>query len=200
VNRSRAGSAISRRASGLNIRTVVAHGRNCQKVVCNRRKSVAELRRARGRCARCKPMPLHLLKLCVGVDSVQDLEDWIKRRMKEKRKKGEKPEHIHTTRMVPKRADELVDGGSLYWVIRGVILCRERLLAVRPFVDKDGIGRCRLVMDGKLHLVQPRPFRAFQGWRYLSPKDAPEDLDRAAPGARNMPEQMRRELRELGLL
>jgi hypothetical protein len=101
---------------------------------------------------------------------------------------------------VPKRADELVDGGSLYWVIKGEILCRERLLAIRPFVDKDGIGRCRLVMDGKLRLVQPRPFRAFQGWRYLAAKDAPDDLDRAAPGARHMPEQMRRELRELGLL
>ena len=66
-------------------------------------------------------MPLHLLKLCVGCDSVQDLEDWIKQRLKEKKRKGEKPEHIHTTRMVPKRADELVDGGSLYWVIKGEI-------------------------------------------------------------------------------
>ena len=94
----------------------------------------------------------------------------------------------------------MIDGGSLYWVIRGEILCRERLIAIRPFVDKDGIGRCRLVMDGKLVLVQPRPFRAFQGWRYLQAKDAPSDLDRAAPGARNMPEAMRRELRELGLL
>ena len=145
-------------------------------------------------------MALHLLKLCVGVETVQELEDWIKMRLKEKRKKGEKPEHIHTTRMVPKRADEIVDGGSLFWVIKGEILCREKLLAIRPFTDKDGIGRCRLVMDGKVHLVQPRPFRAFQGWRYLAAKDAPRDLDHAAPGARNMPEAMRRELRELGLL
>jgi hypothetical protein len=143
---------------------------------------------------------LHLLKLCVGVDSVQELSDWIRQRAKEKRKRGEKPEHTHVTRMMPKRADELADGGSLFWVIRGEILCRERLLAVRPFTDKDGIGRCRLVLDGKPVLVQPRPFRAFQGWRYLAHKDAPADLDRAAPGARNMPEQMRRELRELGLL
>ena len=145
-------------------------------------------------------MTVHLIKLCVGVDTIQELDDWIKQRLKQKKKKGEKPEHIHTTRMLPKRADELVDGGSLYWVIRGEILCRERLLAIRPFVDKDGISRCRLVMDGKLVLVQPRPFRAFQGWRYLQVKDVPPDLDRAAPGARNMPEQMRRELRELGLL
>jgi hypothetical protein len=142
-------------------------------------------------------MPLHLIKLCVGCDSVKDLEDWIAEKLRTKRSRGE---HIHTTRMVPKRADELVAGGSLYWVIRGAILCRERLLAVRPFIDKDGVGRCRLVLDGKLVLVQPRPFRAFQGWRYLSVKDAPHDLDRAAPGAAKMPEDMRRELRDLGLL
>ena len=64
-------------------------------------------------------MPLHLIKLCVGCDSVRDLEDWIKQKLREKRQRGEKPEHVHTTRMVPKRADELIDGGSLYWVIRG---------------------------------------------------------------------------------
>ena len=145
-------------------------------------------------------MPLHLIKLCVGCDSVQDLEEWIKEKLREKKKRGEKPERIHTTSMVPKRAEELLDGGSLYWVIRSEIMCRERLLAIRPFVDKDGVGRCRLVLDKKLVLVQPRPYRAFQGWRYLTAKDAPRDLDRAAPGASAMPETMRRELRELGLL
>jgi len=146
-------------------------------------------------------MPLNLIKLCVGADSVKDLEDWIKQKSKQKSKNGKrKREHIHTTRMVPKRVDELLDGGSLYWVIRGQIMCRERLLDVRPFVDSEGIGRCRLVLDGRVVLVEPRPFRAFQGWRYFDAKDAPRDLDRAAPGARDMPEHLRRELRELGLL
>ena len=145
-------------------------------------------------------MPLHLIKLCVGCDLVADLEDWIKQKLKEKKKRGQKPEHIHTTRMQPKRAEELTDGGSLYWVIRGQIAARERILAVRPFTDKDGISRCRLALDGKLVLVEPRPRSAFQGWRYLEAKDAPRDLSRAAPGAARMPEQMRRELRELGLL
>jgi len=145
-------------------------------------------------------MPLHLIKLCVGCDSVADLEDWIKQKFKEKKKRRQKLEHIHTTRMVPKRADELIAGGSLYWVIRGQITCRERILAIRPFTDKDGIGRCRVVLDGKLVLVEPRPRSAFQGWRYLEAKNAPRDLSRAAPGAAKMPEQMRRELRELGLL
>ena len=145
-------------------------------------------------------MALHLIKLCVGCDSVKELEGWIRQRVRDKQKRGEKAEHIHTTRMVPKRADELIDGGSLYWVIRGQIMCRERLLAVRPFVDKEGIGRCHLALEPKVVLVEPRPYRAFQGWRYLVAADAPRDLDRAAPGARDMPEEMRRELCDLGLL
>jgi hypothetical protein len=145
-------------------------------------------------------MSLHLIKLCVGCDSVADLSSWIKQRLKQKKARKEKPEHIHTTRMVPKRIEELLDGGSLYWVIRGQIMCRQNLIAIRPFVDKDGIGRCRLVLRPRVVPVEPRPFRAFQGWRYLAANDAPRDLDRAAPGARNMPEHMRRELQELGLL
>ena len=145
-------------------------------------------------------MPLHLIKLCVGADSVRDLEDWIKQKLKDKRKRGEKPEHIHRTRMVPKRAAELVDGGSLFWVIRGEIACRQRIRDVRPFRDKDGTGRCGLVLDPKVALVAPRPFRAFQGWRYLAAQDAPRDLDKVVKGAAAMPETLRRELRELGLM
>jgi hypothetical protein len=145
-------------------------------------------------------MALHLIKLCVGCDSVQELEDWIRQKLKDRKKRRLAAEHIHTTRMTPKRVEELLDGGSLYWVIRGQISCRQRLLAVRPFVDREGVRRCRLVLDPALVLVEPRPFRAFQGWRYLTAKDAPRDLDRAAPGVAAMPEQLRRELRELGLL
>jgi hypothetical protein len=145
-------------------------------------------------------MPLHLIKLCVGCDSVRDLEDWIAQKLKAKRKTGEKPEHIHRTRMVPKRAAELTNGGSLYWVIRGEVMCRQRLRDVRPFRDKDGIGRCGLVLDPKVILVEPRPYRAFQGWRYLAANDAPRDLDKAVKGAAAMPETLRRELRELGLI
>jgi hypothetical protein len=102
--------------------------------------------------------------------------------------------------MVPKRTDELRDGGSLYWVIRGEVLCRQRLIDVRPFVDKGGIRRCYLVLQPKLVLVEPRLWRAFQGWRYLPSEDCPRDLDRVAPGAKHMPEALRRELRDLGLL
>jgi hypothetical protein len=145
-------------------------------------------------------MALHLIKLCVGADSVRDLEDWIKQKLKDKRKRGEKPEHIHRTRMVPKRAAELTAGGSLYWVIRGEIACRQLIRDVRPFRDRQGVGRCALVLDRKVVLVAPRPHRAFQGWRYLAARDAPRDLEKAAPGAAAMPEKLRRELRELGLM
>lgn len=145
-------------------------------------------------------MPLHLIKLSVGTDSVADLEDWIKLKLKEKKRRGQKPERVHTTRMLPKRAEELLDGGSIYWVIKGQIMCRERILAITPFTDKEGIHRCKLVLDPKCVPVEPRPRAAFQGWRYLEEKDAPRDLSKAAPGAANMPEAMRRELRELGLL
>ena len=144
--------------------------------------------------------PLHLIKLCVGCDSVQDLEEWIAEKLKEKKRKRQPVEHIHTTRMVPTRADELKAGGSLYWVIRGQITCRERILDIRQYVDKEGIKRCRIVLEPKVIPVTPRPSRPFQGWRYLEAAGAPRDLSRAAPGAATMPEEMRRELRDLGLL
>src|ERR1700757_1409788 len=145
-------------------------------------------------------MALHLIKLCVGCDSVKELREWIREKLAEKKRRRQPLERFHTTRMAPKRVDELLDGGSLYWVIRGQVMCRQDLVAIRPFVDKDGVGRCRLVLRPKVVPVEPRPFRAFQGWRYLDGKDAPRDLDRAAPGARHMPEELRRELRDLGLL
>lgn len=144
-------------------------------------------------------MPLHLLKLCVGCDGISDLEDWIRERLA-KRPKGSPRQHAHITRMTPKRADELLDGGSLYWVIRGEITCRQKLVGINPFVDGEGIGRCRLMLEPIVVPVEPRPYRAFQGWRYLAPKDAPPDLSRSAAGATSMPEEMRRELRALGLL
>src|ERR1043165_4066125 len=112
-------------------------------------------------------MPLHLIKLCVGADSVGDLEAWIKQKLKAL-KKGARREHIHTTRMVPKRADELIDGGSLYWVIRGQIMCREQIAAIRPFVDKEGVGRCRVVLVPKVVLLLARTsgFRRLENITY----------------------------------
>ena len=143
-------------------------------------------------------MALHLIKLCVGCDSVRELEGWIKQRLKDKRKRGEKPEHIHRTRMVPKRAAELVDGGSLYWVIKGQIAARQRLIALRP-LTRNGVSHCGLVYDKKLVRVVRRPRAAFQGWRYLDPKDAPADIA-DVKGAKGLPAALQQELASLGLL
>ena len=145
-------------------------------------------------------MTLHLIKLAVGCDSVKDLKGWVAERMQTAKKKGLPQHHVHVTRMVPKRVDELLDGGSLYWVIRGEIAAREKIIAIEPFRDRDGIGRCRLVMQPKVIAVLQRPMRPFQGWRYFTEDAAPPDLKSAGTGVAAMPEPLRRELRELGLL
>ena len=145
-------------------------------------------------------MPLHLIKLCVGCDSITDLEEWIEENRAHHRRLGRDYEQTHTTRMVPKRMEELLAGGSLFWVIRGQVAARQRLLDVRPFTDADGIGRCRLVLEQNVVAVEPRPYRPFQGWRYLTTKDAPRDIDLNAGDLAVMPEDMRRQLAELGLL
>lgn len=142
-------------------------------------------------------MTLHLIKLCVGVDSIEDLRSWQKERLAQLKARGAKVEFKHTTRMVPKRRDEILDGGSLYWVIKGYTAVRQPLIDIRPFVDKEGVGRCHLVYAKDLILVAPRPRRAFQGWRYLSAKDAPPDVGKADKG---LPDKLQRELAELGLL
>ena len=144
-------------------------------------------------------MALHLIKLCVGCESVEDLEDWIALKLEEKRRAGQPVEQFHTTRMTPKRGDELLAGGSLYWIIKGGVQCRQRLLAIRPFTDAEGISRCRLVLDPALVRTEWQPRRPFQGWRYLNPADAPADLAGAGT-AEELPLNLRRELAELGLL
>src|ERR1700735_1111173 len=128
-------------------------------------------------------MPLHLIKLAVGCDSVKELKSWVAERMQTAKKKGLPQHHIHITRMTPKRDEELLAGGSLYWVIRGEVAAREKIIAIEPFRDKDGIGRCRLVMRPKVSAVSPRPMRPSQGWRYLTDDAVPADLSKATAGA-----------------
>lgn len=145
-------------------------------------------------------MPLHLLKLCVGAESIRDLEDWIASRLKQAKAAGAPAEQFHTTRMVPKRLEELLDGGSLFWVIKGQVAARQTLRDVRPFTDSEGISRCHLVLEPAVIPVMPRPCRPFQGWRYLKVEEAPRDLGDDGDDILDMPEGLRRELRELGLL
>jgi len=145
-------------------------------------------------------MALNLIKLCVGCDSVEDLEEWIAERLERRRQAGEPEEHWHTTRMVPTRSAEIVNGGSLYWVIKGSVQCRQRITEIRPFTDDEGIGRCRLMLDPEVIRTEWQPRRAFQGWRYLKAADAPRDLGKDRAGLATMPPKLRQELAELGLL
>ncbi|MCJ8506946.1 DUF1489 family protein [Rhizobium lemnae] len=145
-------------------------------------------------------MALHLIKLCVGADSLQDLREWVAERSLTAIAAGLQPHSTHTTRMVPKRVEELLDGGSLYWVIKGQVTARQPLLDIVTFTGGDGIGRCNLVLGPEIIETVPQPKRPFQGWRYLPQEDAPRDLGAIGDDVASMPEDLRRELAELGLL
>jgi len=138
-------------------------------------------------------MPLHLIKLCVGVSELKEFEEWRREEQRARRPMQ------HVTRMFPKRSAEVLKGGSIYWVIRGLISVRQRILSLDPITGRDGIQRCRIVFDPAYVLVRPTPHRAFQGWRYLKPGDAPQDLTKRS-GLTRMPDSLRAELAELGLL
>ncbi len=144
-------------------------------------------------------MGLNLVKLCVGISAIEELQAWIDYRLGQQRDQGVTPEYYHTTRMIPRRGPELLDGGSLYWVIKGNIQCRQRLLEIRKFTDDQGIERCRLMLHKDLIATEWHPRRAFQGWRYLKTEEAPADLGDGAE-LTSLPPELRRELAELGLL
>jgi hypothetical protein len=140
-------------------------------------------------------MTTHIVKLCVGADSIEDLADWQRQRI------AAGSGLFHTTRMVPKRQDAVLDGGSLYWVIRGVIQVRQLIVGFEDGQKADGTRCCLIMLDPELVAVRPTPRRAFQGWRYLEADDAPGDLDQARRDeVAAMPAQMRRELAELCLI
>lgn len=145
-------------------------------------------------------MTLHLVKLCVGCDSVEDLAGWIAERGAERLRRGAVPEHIHRTRQSPKRAEDLLDGGSLYWVIKGEIKVRETIRELCAVTNDAGVSHCDIVLSGELVPVAPRRLRPFQGWRYLAAHEAPRDLASFGTGMRSLPPDLARELSELGLL
>jgi len=143
-------------------------------------------------------MALHLIKLCVGCDSIEDLVSWIEENRAAARKAGRSHQHVHVTRMTPTRRAEILDGGSLYWVIKGDVRCREQILDLKAVTGSDGIERCAIVLSGEPVPTRFQPRRPFQGWRYLAAKDAPPDLRPGEQG--DVPEDLRRELAALGLL
>jgi len=145
-------------------------------------------------------MTLHIIKLCVGAASIEDLDAWQRGRIAEQRKAGETPKLFHRTFQTPKRESEVLDGGSLYWVIKGVIQVRQRIIGLEDGRKDDGSRCCLIVLDKTLVPVRPTPRRAFQGWRYLDAADAPSDLGRGDKALSSLPPQMRRELAELCLI
>ena len=130
-------------------------------------------------------MPLHMIKLGVGVPDVE----WLERRAA----KGG-PLVVHT-RMTPKRASEIEDGGSLYWVVKGVIVCRQPVLDITT-LGEGKQSRCEIMLEPRVIRTAPLARRPFQGWRYFEPKDVPPDLDTLDAG--EAPDELVRQLRELG--
>jgi len=145
-------------------------------------------------------MTVHIVKLCVGCDTVQDLKDWQDERLKQFKRAGQTPELCHRTLQAPRRREDVLDGGSLYWVIRGVILVRQRIIDLRPDTKDDGVACCGIVLDRELVATRAQARRAFQGWRYLPAADAPADLRVVGEDEGDMPKTMRADLRELRLI
>jgi len=143
-------------------------------------------------------MNVHLMKLAVGVEDVDHLARLQRQRSADFQARGLSPQPRHFTRMTPKRVAELLDGGSMYWVIKGVIRVRQLLLAFDRYTDEHGVKRCAIVLHPGLVATQNRPQRAFQGWRYLDPAKAPEDA--SGGGGDGLPVDLARELDALGLL
>ncbi len=142
---------------------------------------------------------LHLIKLCVGVSSVDSLLDWRQKQAELLAAKGEVYLSSHVTRMWPKRADEILAGGSLYWVIKGQIQARQRILGFDEVRGEDGIRRCRIMLSPQLVRTQIAARRPFQGWRYLAEADCPPDMASGRARDDDIPVAMNLALAEIGL-
>ena len=138
----------------------------------------------------------HLIKLSVGTESVEDLAAW--QATAHERWRDGQPRHV--TRMWPKREAEVVNGGSIYWVIKGVVQARQRIVRLEEVAGSDGIRLCAIVLDPHLIRTQGALKRPFQGWRYLAPGDAPPDLPKARAQEEALPAELNRALAEIGVL
>lgn len=139
---------------------------------------------------------VNLLKLSVGSESVETLIAWQQMRQ------AELPEGLprHVTRMWPKREAEILNGGSIYWVIKGLIQCRQRILRLDEIRGEDGIRRCAIILDPELHRTHTAPKRPFQGWRYLKAEDAPADLPAGKKQEEPLPPELSQALAEIGVI
>lgn len=138
---------------------------------------------------------VNLVKLCVGADRVEDLLDW----QANPHAKGPDGLPRHITRMWPKREADLLAGGSLYWVFKGMILARQRVLRLDQVTGADGIARCGIVLDPAVIRTEAVPRRPFQGWRYLEPNETPRDLPAARRHEEPLPPTLMAALAEIGV-
>ena len=138
---------------------------------------------------------IHLLKLSVGTENVAGLAAW----QSTKRAQAEDGMPRHVTRMWPRREAEILNGGSIFWVIKGVILCRQPILRLDEYLSADGITRCAIVCKPGLIRVEATPKRPFQGWRYLTEEDAPRDLPEGRQGEEALPPEMSKALAAIGV-
>ncbi|NJM34291.1 MAG: DUF1489 domain-containing protein [Rhodomicrobium sp.] len=144
---------------------------------------------------------MHLIKLCVGIETLEELAAWQAHRLDVMKRAGVTPELVHRTRQTPRQGDAVLKSGSLYWVIKGFIRGRQRILALREETGTEGKPLCGIVLDRTLIATRPQPRRPFQGWRYLKPEEAPADLGAVADlASSDIPPAMRAELAELALL
>ncbi len=139
---------------------------------------------------------VHLVKLSVGTESVEGLALW----QSSDRAQGSDGLPRHVTRMWPKRSDDLLNGGSIYWVIKGFIQCRQRIVRLDEVDHGDGIRRCAIVLEPGLIRTTTAQKRPFQGWRYLSPDDAPADLPQGRDNDDTLPPDLAGALADIGLL
>lgn len=138
---------------------------------------------------------VHLLKLSVGTDDIGDLTAW--QSLPQAQSRDGYPQHV--TRMWPKREAEVTNGGSIFWVIKGIIQCRQKVIRLDERIGADGIRRCAIVSDPHLIRVAATPKRAFQGWRYLTPNDAPEDLPDGVQNEESLPPELSKALAAIGV-
>ncbi|NRA87056.1 MAG: DUF1489 domain-containing protein [Rhizobiales bacterium] len=143
---------------------------------------------------------INLIKLSVGTESIHSLLEWQQMRRAQNFIDFGVAEHWHITRMSPKRRDELLNGGSIYWVFKGLIQARQKILRLDEVIGDDGIKRCKIILDKKLCATATWPKRPFQGWRYLKPTDSPPDVTMPSQSDEHLPNELRDALFELGLL
>ena len=139
---------------------------------------------------------VNLVKLSVVSKTVSDLADW----QSNPRAKGADGNPRHVTRMWPKREKEITNGGSIYWVIKGQIQCRQTIIRLDEIIGNDGIRRCAIVLEKSLVLTTVANRRAFQGWRYLNPIDSPNDLNALRQNEEPLPASLAGALADIGVI